>query len=193
MPTTNKHGVCFVLAICLWAQCLPWSVADIPNDAPLGKSDFPFPSIYQLQTLSWLGVGCISASPSHCWGFVLFEPMQVLCVLSQSLSSMCLSIIVSKRCVLGVIYQVFEHPFPHRSLNLDGKGLIKTSHLILSAPQFLTLRFSVFGSLCQLPSTERRNFSDEGKVIHWSMGRRPECECICMNWELIQVRLQVNL
>lgn len=30
-------------------------LADIPNDMPLQKADFAFPSSYQLQTTSWIG------------------------------------------------------------------------------------------------------------------------------------------
>lgn len=40
----KNHGICFVLADYSWAWSLPWSVADIPGDTPLEKTDFPFPA-----------------------------------------------------------------------------------------------------------------------------------------------------
>lgn len=36
---------------------------------------------------SWLGWNFVSTSPSQCWDFVWFEPVQVLCLLPQPLSS----------------------------------------------------------------------------------------------------------
>lgn len=60
-------------------------MADTPSVIQLEKMDFPSPSKYQLQIVSWLGVGIVSTWPSQCLGFVWLEFVQVLCMLSQSL------------------------------------------------------------------------------------------------------------
>lgn len=67
------------------------------------------------------------------WGPIWLEPVQVLCMLPQSLwVHMCISPIVSrKHYFLGVIHYfiIFLPPIPHRSLNPEGTHLIKLSHL----------------------------------------------------------------
>lgn len=48
------------------------------------KTGFSFLCRYCLQIASWLGVDLVFASPDQGWDFVWLEPVQVLCVLSQS-------------------------------------------------------------------------------------------------------------
>lgn len=49
--------VCYVLTSYSWSWHLFRTVADIPTDTPLEKTDFPFASRCRLQIVSWLGVG----------------------------------------------------------------------------------------------------------------------------------------
>lgn len=53
---TLKCGVFLDLANYSWAWVLSQSMVNVPSVSPLKKTDFPFPSFYQLQIDSWLGV-----------------------------------------------------------------------------------------------------------------------------------------
>lgn len=55
------------------------------SDTPFGENRFSFPSSYQLQVASWLGVGHSVFFPFSSGIVVWFELGQVLCVLLQSL------------------------------------------------------------------------------------------------------------
>lgn len=47
-PTNTNHGVHLVWPATSGAWGLPWSVTDRPHgDAPLEKTNFPFPKSYQ--------------------------------------------------------------------------------------------------------------------------------------------------
>lgn len=105
------------------------------------------------------------------WRYVILSNLNLcrLCVLSQSLLG---SYINSPCCIircyfLGVISNpwIFKLSFPflNKSLSLWGKGLIKTTILILSVPMsLLTLStFSSCRSLCWVALCVRQQFSDE--------------------------------
>ena len=54
-------------------------------------------------------------------------------------------------------------PLLHTSLNLEGRALMKTSHLGLSRPKSLTVH-----TLSRCKSIARSSFSDGGWARHWS-------------------------
>lgn len=69
-----------------WPWDLPWIVAQIPSEASLEETDFPLVNSYQLQIVSWLGVGACVNFPFSLLGPGLARTWQVLGLL-QSLSS----------------------------------------------------------------------------------------------------------
>lgn len=50
---------------------LPWSVADIPSEKPLKKTDVPLSSSYQLQISSWQELDYVPTFSSSCWNVCL--------------------------------------------------------------------------------------------------------------------------
>lgn len=83
----HNHGVCFGSTNYSRSWCLPRAVVDKPSDKPLKKTDFQFPSRYQFQTVSGLGVElCIHISLSLL-GFCLTELVQILGTFTVSMSS----------------------------------------------------------------------------------------------------------
>lgn len=94
-----------------------------------------FPSHTEMPMAPQLGVGLRSILLPPYWHLVWVKPVQVLCVLSQSLwIDICISPLVSGRyCFPGDIdsppltFGIFPPPPLHRSLSLEGRGLIKTS------------------------------------------------------------------
>lgn len=68
-PQNTESNLC-----CSWSP--PWSVVDIPDDTHLMKIDFLFPIKHQWkQLLVWEWV-FVSTSPSQCWEFIWFDPVQ---------------------------------------------------------------------------------------------------------------------
>lgn len=65
----------------------------------------------------------------------------------------------------SLILTIFPLPFPCRSLSLEGQGLIKTSHLGLSAPEPVTLCTLSIQSLCC-----KKTLCWWGWIMLWPMG-----------------------
>lgn len=112
----------------------------------------------------------MSLSLSLWWDFVWLESVQVLSMLSQSL---CIHIsigpIVSGRwCFLEVIHHLWLfRSFCPLFWSFEGRGLVKIPDLRLS---FTFCTFCSNRFLYKLPSTSRRNVSDEGWAMHWYLG-----------------------
>lgn len=125
----------------MWGLLL--SVINIPSESPLVKTNFS-PCKSQLEIVYRLGLGAHVHFSSLRWDLVCHEPVHALCILPQSeWVHMCIHPTVSGR-VLSVSY------IPSGSYNLptyssqspqspEGRGVMKTSHLGLSAPKSFTL------------------------------------------------------
>lgn len=69
-----------MLASCSWAQGLPWSAADTPNDT-LGENEFSFSQQIPIANSFLVRGGTLPTSP-QCWDCACFEPVQALHMLS---------------------------------------------------------------------------------------------------------------
>lgn len=87
-----KSSLCFSHAPDVW---LHWSTMDLPEETLLRKTDFPFPSNYQLP-MARGEILCFLLSPY--WHFLWLEFAQILCTLSQPLwVHMCSCAAVSRK------------------------------------------------------------------------------------------------
>ena len=133
-----------MLASYSWAWGMTWSVVDTPSDTPLEKKNlfFSFPSRYQFQISSWMGLELCVTFP--------FLSAGILSGLNPCRSCVCWHRLYEFTCVsvlfcLGDPF-LWHHPPPlaliiflpsllHRSLHLERKDLI---NLVLSVQKSLT-------------------------------------------------------
>lgn len=114
----------------------------------------------------------MSITLSQCWYLVLFEPVQVLCMLPRSSWIQCVSYGVWRMLFPWshpppLSLRTFSPPFPYRFLSLEGRGLIKTFYL---GWVFQSLLQSHVYCLLVGPYVARRRLSDEGWAVHQPLG-----------------------
>lgn len=115
-----------------------------PGDSIGGNHSFLCQRVSTAE-LSGLVVGAPVPFPSQLWDPPWLEPVQALCMLPSLWVHMCTSPDLSGRhCFHGAIdpfwlLTIFLPSLPHRSLSLEGRGLMKTLHVGLCAPKPLTL------------------------------------------------------
>lgn len=122
----------------------------LPRDAPSQKISLSQQVFMANGSLAGAGL-CIHL-PFSVLGFCLVAAVRVLCVRSRCLCvHMCTRAVVSEALFLRIRLPptVFQPSLQHRSLSLERTGLMKTSPLVLTDPEFLTFcMLSSCGSLC---------------------------------------------
>lgn len=142
-PVKNP-GVRFVLSNYFGAWDPPLSVVDVFSAVLLEKTDFPSPIMYQMQTVSWLEVGLCVLFPLCMLGFCL----DWTCAGLVHAVPVSVSPPACQFCCGWEMLFSWSHPSPrdtlvflshllHRSLDLEGRGLIKASDIRLSVPSSL--------------------------------------------------------
>lgn len=103
----------------------------------IGEINFYFSSRYQLEIACWLGMGESIQSPSQYWDLNWHGPVQALDMQPQSLFVDASPAVSGRCCFLGAIhpsllaFPVFLPPLSRNTLSSEGRGLMKTSHLVL--------------------------------------------------------------
>ena len=127
------------------------------------KDDIPSPHSHQMPIASWLGLRP-GAHTSTMLGFVLLET--VLCLRPRSHKFLCASASLCPQDSFPSITYclwllIFLPPIQHRSLSLEGRGVIWKSYLgpaFRKSPYFL----HVWPVVCFFVSYHQKNLPDEG-------------------------------
>lgn len=128
-----------------WTCRLPRSVAMYTVIICWEETGILLPSSYQLHIAPCWGMGlCVRLSCSalgFCCVWAWAELVNVVSVCEFSCASvrLCLEDAVSSESFITLALELFPAPLVHRSLNLEGRGLMPMSHLGLNAPNSLTL------------------------------------------------------
>lgn len=142
--TENKtHGICFMLANYFWASGLQRRVFETPSGTSLGEKNPLCQQVLIINSyLVW--VYFMSISLFQCWDFVLFVPMQVLCLLPQPLWVQMYNSPVGfgrqfPQIHLPSLALTIFYILSHRSPSFGQGSRKKIPHLGPSAPKSLTL------------------------------------------------------
>lgn len=137
------------------------------------KPDYPFSSRYQMQTVSLLGWNFVPISPPSFWNSVWLKLSRSPTWCCWHVEFMCASVLLCLFFWIHPLFWVLRKLLSHllyRSLNIEGRGMIKAAHLRQNTSKSLTL-FTFFNceSLFSLPSIAK-SFSDKGWWMYWSIG-----------------------
>lgn len=132
-----------MLAIYFWSWGLPWNMVNIASKTPLEKTSFFRCNWVLIQMTSWLGMGVCVAF--HISTLSIRTPSDLnwpLCACCHSLcQSPCASVLLCLEALVPSFLWLLES-FSLLfciTLSLWGRSLMKTLHLRLSVPKFLTV------------------------------------------------------
>jgi hypothetical protein len=147
-----------------WKQLFPFPPLGISCTQPFGEGQKP------------------TSTPSQCWDPFWLEPVQILCMVLQSLKFISVSVLLCREDSISLGHSSFLAFLPQGSLNLERKGLMKVSHLGLCFKVFHSLIVHLWVSVLVLI-----------KIYFYSYGcveRSGVCVCVCV---CVRARVRVRV